>query len=128
MDPEEGSELKFVPTCVVNGVRCAKLDKEDILTEINFLQQAVLCSVLGANPPFEVLQGFIKKIWAKYAIDKIIVVSKRVFLVRFLSMHDKLDVVKKGVFYFGSKPLIVKGWNPEMDIHTDDISSLSIWV
>ncbi|KAJ8422267.1 LOW QUALITY PROTEIN: hypothetical protein Cgig2_000655 [Carnegiea gigantea] len=118
VDPDEGSELKFVPACVVNGVRCMKLDKEDVSAKIGFWQQAVLCSVLGANPPFK----------AKYAIDKIVLFRKGVFLVQFVSMHDELEVVKKGVFYFDSKPLIVKGWNPEMDMHTDDINSLPIWV
>ena len=59
---DKGSELKFMPTCMVNGVRCAKLEKKDVLAEIDFWHQAVLCSVLGVNLPFEVLQGFIKRI------------------------------------------------------------------
>ena len=44
-DPEVGSELKFVPTHTINGVKCAKLDKEDVATEFEILQKAVICSV-----------------------------------------------------------------------------------
>jgi len=84
--------------------------------------------VLSANPTFEVLKGFIKRIWAKHAIDKTIMVSKGVFLVQFGNMQDKLEVVKKGVYYFDSKPLIVKGWNPKMDMQMESISSLPLWV
>jgi len=37
-------------------------------------------------------------------------------------------VVQKGVFYFDNKPLLVKPWNQEMDINTETITSLPIWV
>ncbi|KAJ8423185.1 LOW QUALITY PROTEIN: hypothetical protein Cgig2_026633 [Carnegiea gigantea] len=122
VDPEEGSELKFIPTYVVNGVQCAKREKKDVAAEIDYWQQAILCLVLGANPPFEVIQGFIKRIWAKLAIDKTILVRKGAFLVRFGNIGEK------GVYYFDSKPFIVKGWNPEMDMQTESIISLPLWV
>lgn len=35
---------------------------------------------------------------------------------------------KRGVYFFDSKPFIVKGWNPEMDLHTEDIKSLPLWI
>ena len=36
--------------------------------------------------------------------------------------------MQKGVFYFDNKPLLVKPWNQEMDIKTETITSLPIWV
>ena len=39
-----------------------------------------------------------------------------------------MNVVKKGVYYFDNKPLLVKPWNPEMEINTESVSSLPIWV
>ena len=128
VDPEEGSELKFFPTSMVNGVRCAKLEKKDVESEIEYWQQAVLCSVLGANPPFEIIQGFIKRIWAKFEIDKIVMVRKGVLLVRFGNIQDQIEVVRKGIYFFDSKPFIVRSWNPDMDLHTDKISSLPLWI
>ncbi|KAJ8419566.1 LOW QUALITY PROTEIN: hypothetical protein Cgig2_004597 [Carnegiea gigantea] len=97
VDPEEGTELKFVPTKIINGVKCAKIKKEDVMPEIEFWQSAILCSILGANPPFE---GYLNRIWANYKIKRVIQVRKGVFL----------------------------GWNPEMDLNTDKIKSLPLWV
>ncbi|KAJ8436173.1 hypothetical protein Cgig2_034201 [Carnegiea gigantea] len=114
VDPEEGADLKFIPTRTINGVKCSKLEKEDVEAEIEYWQQAVLWSVLGANPPFEVIKGFINRIWASMDIDKII--------------HDKQTVEKRGVYFVDSKPFFVKGWNPEMDVHTETIQSLPLWV
>ena len=62
IDPEQGTDLHFVITENVNGLKCAKLDQDDIQNEIEFWQNAVLCSVLGANASFEVIKGFINRI------------------------------------------------------------------
>ncbi|KAJ8420572.1 hypothetical protein Cgig2_025919 [Carnegiea gigantea] len=119
VDPEEGTELKFVSTEIIDGKQIAKIERED---------NAVLCYVLGANPPYEIMQGFIKRIWRAFEIDKILQIRKGVFLVRFGSLQDKLTVEKRGVYYFDGKPLVVKGSNPQMDLQTENIKSLPIWV
>jgi len=55
-------------------------------------------------------------------------VKRGLFLVRFENMQDKQAVERKGIYYFDKKPFIVKSWNPEMDLHTESIKSLPLWV
>ena len=80
----------------------------------------------GGNPPLKVVEGYFSRIWKAYDIDKIILVKKGVFLLRFTSLQDKLAVEKGGIFFFDSNPLVVKGWNPEMDLRAEAIKSLPI--
>ena len=49
VDPDEGSSLAFVPTSLIDGVKCAKIDREDVLPEIEYWRSAVLCSILAVN-------------------------------------------------------------------------------
>lgn len=128
VDTDDGIELKFIPIEVINRTKIAKIVQEDVEKGIDYWQSAVICSALGANPPFEVIQGFIKRIWAGYELDKIVQVQKWVFLLRFFNLQDKHTVVHKGTSYFDAKPFLVKGWNPEMDLKTEKIKSLPIWV
>ena len=107
VDPNEGTELEFIPAQIINGTKCTQLEKSDVVDEIQYWQSAVLCTVLGANPPFEVMKGFFKCIWAAYAIDKILFVRKGVFMVRFVHLHDKLAVEKRGFYFFDSKPCLL---------------------
>ncbi|KAJ8431631.1 hypothetical protein Cgig2_001954 [Carnegiea gigantea] len=69
--PNEGTELNLVPTKIINGVTCTKLEKSDVEAEINYWYNAVLCKVLGAKPPIEIMKGFLNRIWANHNIDKI---------------------------------------------------------
>ncbi|KAJ8424767.1 hypothetical protein Cgig2_017419 [Carnegiea gigantea] len=125
---DEGIDLQFVPATEINGIKCPKLEKDDVTAEVEYWQNALLCSILGANPPFDVMKGFINRIWANYEIDKVLQVRKGVFLVRFTSIQDKITVEQRGLYYFDSKPFFVKSWNPEMDLHTETITSLPLWV
>jgi len=128
VDPNEGTELQFVPSKCINGTKCTQLEKSDVMDEIHYWKSAVLCTVLGANPPFEVMKGFFNRIWANYAIDKILYVRKGVFMVRFVHLNDKIVVENRGCYFFDNKPMLVKGWNPSMDLQTETIRSLPIWV
>ena len=62
VNPNEGNSLKFIPTSIINGTKCDKIMKEDVEPKVEYWKNAVLCSVLGANPPLEVIRGYINRI------------------------------------------------------------------
>ena len=63
-----------------------------------------------------------------YEIDKECLVRAGLFLVRFQNVHDQIEVTRKGFHYFDQKPFLVKPWDEEMEINTEEITSLPIWV
>ena len=80
----------------------------------------------GGYPPYEIIKGFLNRIWANHSIDKIIYVRKGMFLVCFAQLQDKIAVEKRGFYFFDSKPMLVKGWNSTMDLQTESIRSLPL--
>ncbi|KAJ8428135.1 hypothetical protein Cgig2_017733 [Carnegiea gigantea] len=71
VDPNEGSSLNFIPATVVNGVKHANITHKDVTPEIGYWQMAVICSVLSSIPSLDVIEGFLRRIWQSYSIDKI---------------------------------------------------------
>ncbi|KAJ8429217.1 hypothetical protein Cgig2_012345 [Carnegiea gigantea] len=84
--------------------------------------------VRGANPPIEVMDGYLRRVWKSLGVDKICLVRKGLYIVCFNSLAGQWTVVQKEVYYFNNKPLLAKPWNHEMDINTEAITSLPIWV
>ncbi|XP_074283201.1 uncharacterized protein LOC141607750 [Silene latifolia] len=78
--------------------------KEDIKDEIEYWNNAVYCFVLGANPPWEVLNGFI------------------------LQSKDRDVVLQAGHFMFDNKPLIVRAWTEETEFIKEDVKNVPTWV
>lgn len=50
---------------------------------------AVVCYVLGANPPLSVMEGYFKRIWGKLGLDKIAFMGKGIFIVRFTTVEGE---------------------------------------
>ena len=107
-DPDQGTFLKFIQSPVVNGVKCARIETTDVMPEIEQWKSAVLCSILGANPPLKVIEGFNWCMWKTYDIDKICMNKKGVFQVMFKHLNVQAVVVQRGVYFFHKKPLLVK--------------------
>ncbi|KAH0754209.1 hypothetical protein KY290_024479 [Solanum tuberosum] len=60
-----------------------EIELEDISSEIAYWKNAVVCYVLGVHPPFEVLKGFIHKLWSKLGINKVAMLKNGIVIVRF---------------------------------------------
>ncbi|XP_074278117.1 uncharacterized protein LOC141601719 [Silene latifolia] len=88
----------------------------------------MVCFILGANPPWEIIEGFIRRIWTKFNIDKISFMPNGIFLVIFKTMEMKNKVLQSGYYMFDNKPLIVKEWVKDMEMKKDDVSSVPAWI
>lgn len=51
LEPKRGMKLEFSKYEVVEGVKIAKIEKEDVESEVKYWESAIVCCVLGANPP-----------------------------------------------------------------------------
>jgi len=68
------------------------------------------------------------KFWTGFAIDKVLLIKKGLYLVRFMDKQDAIKVAQKGVYHFGQKPFIMKAWTHEIEINVESITSLPIWI
>lgn len=88
----------------------------DIQDEIDFRNYSIVFHIIGANPPIKVIEEFIRRIWKHYHVDKVVMVKKGMFIMRFATM-DYRDQMLGDTFFFYSKPVIMKAWTPHIDIH-----------
>ena len=76
VDPEKGTTLKYVPITKINSQKCAKIEKQDIQSEVDFWSTVV---ILGANPPIEVIEGYVHRIGASKDMDKVVLARRGCF-------------------------------------------------
>ncbi|KAL9247509.1 hypothetical protein vseg_020935 [Gypsophila vaccaria] len=102
--------------------------QEDVEEEIDYWKQAVICYIFGANPPWEVIEGFIRRIWTKFNIDKISFMNGGIFLVRFKTMEMMEKVLQSGYYLFDSKPLIYRPWAKDMVLQRTEVTVVPMWI
>lgn len=85
-----------------------KIDIEDVQEKIAYWESSIICYVIGANPPFPVMDGFVRRIWRKKGIDKVVFVRNVVFLVKFHDLDQRDEILLDGFHFFDKKSVIVK--------------------
>ena len=98
-----------------------EFDLEDVQEEIDYCNSSLICYVLGANPPFPIIDGFLRRIWTKKGVDKIVVVHKGIFIVIFHNLEQRDAISNDDFLFFDRKPLIVKKWNSELNVQKEDV-------
>lgn len=124
--PIEGYDLTM-NDCSSSKIN-VKITLDDVKDEIDYWSTAVICYVLGSNPPQIVMEGYFNRIWKGKGIDKIAQVNRGVFLVRFTNVDDRENVVEEGVKMFDRKPIVVKPWKADCDVTKDKVYRIPIWI
>ncbi|KAM6562899.1 hypothetical protein CsatB_022897 [Cannabis sativa] len=104
-----------------------QITMDDIADEISYWSSATVCYVLGANPPLSVLEGFARRIW-KGKVDKVGMISYGIFLIRFTSIAERDEILAGGYIFFNKRPVIMKAWDPNLNLKKEDIRIVPIWI
>ncbi|XP_074298081.1 uncharacterized protein LOC141628893 [Silene latifolia] len=105
-----------------------QLTSEDVESELQFWDTAVVCYVLGDKPSWELLSGFIQKLWGVYKFDKLSFLPNGVFLVRFPTKECQSLAFQQGFLMFDNKPLVVKPWSESCSLMKERVKSVPIWL
>lgn len=100
---------------------------EDIQDEGDSWSSSLICYVVGANPPIQVMEGYLRRVWKNFNVDKVAVVKKGMFLVRFKAMESR-DRVMEGHYFFVRKPVILKPWHSDMDFERETLKTIPVLV
>ncbi|VFR03444.1 unnamed protein product [Cuscuta campestris] len=121
-------KLQLIPATEVNGMLVAKLTKEDVIESKDYWNSTLVCCILGANPPIEVVKGFINRVWKSYPMDDISVLKEGQFLVTFRKEEDMKEIVKRRYYFFDNKPMYIQQWKPGMKVITEELTDIPIWI
>lgn len=61
-------------------------------------------------------------------IERVVLVVKGIFIVRFNSLEIRNNVLEEGIFMFDKKLIIVKFWFVDIDIRNMYVNDVLIWV
>ncbi|KAJ8424639.1 LOW QUALITY PROTEIN: hypothetical protein Cgig2_000211 [Carnegiea gigantea] len=85
-----------------------------------------LASILVMNSPLKVIEGFFKR--RKFAFERVVMVEKGSFLIRFTLEEDGQRALEGGTIFFDKHLVMVKKWNSEMNISKKEVQTIDVWV
>ncbi|XP_074271354.1 uncharacterized protein LOC141595288 [Silene latifolia] len=126
--PKNGKSKEKLSTIHEEPEGMLQFSASDVKKELDFWQNFAVCFILGANPPWEVVEDFIYRSWDEYGVDRVSFLPSGVFLVRFRKKKDLDSVVHHGHFLFDNKPIIVRPWSPSVSLKKEQATVVPVWV
>ncbi|XP_062075831.1 uncharacterized protein LOC133779952 [Humulus lupulus] len=121
------TRLDFTKPMKVGDQVVARLDLEEVEVEASFWRNAIVCIVLGANPPFRVFEGFVKRIWGNLGVDKIVRMHSGFTLVNLRDEATRDLILETGVIHFDRKPVVLRPWTTDLD-SVRMVKSVPVWI
>ncbi|XP_062118489.1 uncharacterized protein LOC133832121 [Humulus lupulus] len=105
----------------------ARVDAEEVKMQSANWSSAVICMVLGANPPMAVFEGFIKRVWGHLGIAQIARMTMGLTMVKFIDEATRDHVLENGIIHFDRQSVIVRPWTADLsDVHL--VRSVPLWI
>ncbi|XP_021731006.1 uncharacterized protein LOC110697913 [Chenopodium quinoa] len=112
----------------INDDGILQLTKQDVQPEIDFWDSTVVCYVLRTQSLYSVMNGFLRRVWGKYGIDRVFSCDNGVFLVRFRTRDARERASATRRILFNRKLVITKRWQPDLKIREEKVSVVHVWV
>ncbi|XP_074293205.1 uncharacterized protein LOC141620164 [Silene latifolia] len=93
-----------------------QFSQADIHNEVEFWKKYVYCYILGANPPWEIIEDYVYQVWQEFKIDRVSFMDNGIFLVRLQSSECKEALLSSGYYMFDNKPIVIKPWNVDVEL------------
>lgn len=84
--------------------------------------------VMGDNPPFPVMEGYFRRIWKHLAIDKILMMKKEIFLVRFQDDNSVEQVLQQEYAQFDEKSVVIVPWSSDLKYDKGEVEKVHLWI
>ncbi|VFQ95590.1 unnamed protein product [Cuscuta campestris] len=120
--------LSYIPAEELDGKQIIRFSIDDVIEPGKYWDTALICCILGANPPLDVVKGFLSRIWRTYAIDDISFFKEGQFIVRFNKEEDRDEILKRKYYYMDNKPVFVQKWYPGCKVDIMSRKDIPIWV
>uniref|UniRef100_A0A803Q992 Reverse transcriptase domain-containing protein n=1 Tax=Cannabis sativa TaxID=3483 RepID=A0A803Q992_CANSA len=119
--------LSFAEPLIKEGIKIAQIDVEEVKMQAANWSTEIICMVVGANPPFSIFEGFIRRMWGKLGIAQIVRMNGGYTIVKFQDEATRDHVLEHGVIQFDQKPVITRPWTTDLDA-LRLIKSVPLWI
>ncbi|KAM7528944.1 hypothetical protein LguiB_032354 [Lonicera macranthoides] len=127
-DQASGAPLQYIEPNTDVGKKVVEIADEEVLDEINKWKKALIVYVLGAKPPFHVMQRNVKRRWNQYGSIKIYLLKTGVFVMEFADEAAIVSAMEGESWTFENKPMILKPWSIDVNLEKEDMITVPIWV
>lgn len=104
------------------------MSSEVISDARNQWRNAIVVYVVGPKPYYPYFKEYILRVWKPMGEFSIFSMENGFYVIKFSKEKDCLNVLEGGPYYYNKKLMMMKRWNPGMQLNKDLLKTIPIWI
>ena len=121
-------KLDFYAPASVDGVPEIHPPDEPVFEGVSMWKGCLVGQFFDKRLPIHVVRATVDKLWGKHEMPEISTTDNGLYLFRFRDMVARDWVMENGPWYIAGRPIILRVWQPSMEMLNIQLTSLPIWV
>jgi len=118
----------FPPSGTQSEIPFIKLPSDVIDECTEYWMNTLVGYFIEKRVPFPAVQNIAKRLWQGQGLLEVLSNNSGFYFFRFDSQESMLRVFDEGPYHFAGRPLIIKCWEPGMNLAKDTHSSIPLWI
>ncbi|KAJ8547700.1 hypothetical protein K7X08_011286 [Anisodus acutangulus] len=106
----------------------AQLEQDEVEKEIQIWVSAQIVYVIGETPGYNYMLKFVNQNWNKVASPDEFLHEEGYYVLKFQSIEDMHEVLYSGPYTINNKPIILKPWTVDFDLHQEFPNEIPLWI
>ncbi|XP_020256684.1 uncharacterized protein LOC109833427 [Asparagus officinalis] len=119
-----GMNLNYIPS---ENKDTVSFDDKEWNEDILIWQSSLIGQVMGLNVKFKAMESYVQKTWKKL-LPEICLLKPGLFLFKFKNVDEMNEILCKGPWFFGSRPLLLKQWSNGEEIDKIKDCVYPMWI
>ena len=117
----------YAPACV-DGVPEIHPPNEAVFEGVSMWKGSLVGQFFDKRLPIHVVRATVNKLWGKHEMPEISTTDNGLYLFRFRDMVSRDWVMENGPWHIAGRPIILRLWQPGMEMLNIQLTSIPIWV
>ncbi|KAK1268589.1 hypothetical protein QJS04_geneDACA017119 [Acorus gramineus] len=115
----KNNDLSFIEPSFEDGELVVPSEESDLVEMDNHWRLSLLGYVIGKKPYYKAFIDFLYRVWKPKGSIEVLMRGGAFFVVRFSSEEDMQNVIERGPWLMGGRPIVLRKWHRGMQMELE---------
>ncbi|KAG5242039.1 DUF4283 domain-containing protein [Salix suchowensis] len=103
------------------------IPKDMVLADVETWKRSMIGFFVSYKMPYHAVLSIANRVWKAHGLEKVTVLDNGFMVFRFISEESMGEVLARGPWLFGGKPILLQKWQPGFQFDRNKIRTLPVW-
>ncbi|XP_021860851.1 uncharacterized protein [Spinacia oleracea] len=124
----KGVSVSFVTPVLQDGKKIAQLQEDEMTELTEKWKSSMVMYVVGDSPTIASVKRYMEGMWNSVTQPQVFFQDDGYFIIKFMNIEDRNQIIARGPYTFYGKPVIIKPWTTNFNFYEEVLRVIPLWV